>query len=249
MALLLLIGCLLVAYSIPAVLFIFTTSTRPQLVVLTIVASFTWLLSFLLSSFLWSLLPGDGDDALRNENWPLLILGSFLQEVARVLLLIAYTSYVRAFSVVGLHALLYPLTDLFGAIALGLGFAFAHVLVVYGSVLAYAGEWGALYLPSSPTTCPSMSVFPVAAWTACFFGVMHIALMIMQLDSLRRRERRRLSTPFTLHMLAAVAVILSTSVNQGCVVSLTLLAALTAVSVGLAWRVIQKSDYSSRKRT
>ena len=248
MALLLLIGCLLVAYSLPVVLFVATTASRPQLLVLTVTSSFVWLLSFLLTSFLWSLLPHDSDDSLRNETWPLVLMGSFFQEVVRLLLLLAYTAYARSFSVVGLHALLFPLTDLFAAIALGVGFAFAHTLVVYGSVLAYAGEWGALYLPSSATTCPGMSVFPVTAWSACLFGAFHIALMIVQLDSVRRRDRRKWTTPITLHLIAAVAVILSPSVRWGCYVSLALLGGVTSMAVALAWGTIQRSDYASRKR-
>ena len=248
MALLLLIGCLLVAYSIPVVLFLATTAARPQLLVLTVTSAFVWLLSFLLTSFLWSLLPHDSDDSLRNETWPLVLMGSFFQEVARLLLLLSYTVYARSFSVVGLHALLFPLTDLYAAIALGLGFAFAHVLIVYGSVLSYAGEWGALYLPSSATTCPGLSVFPVTAWTACLFGVFHIALMVVQLDSVRRGDRRKWSTPITLHLIAAVAVILGPSVHWGCYIALALLAGVTSMALALAWATIQRRDYASRKR-
>ena len=246
----LLLGCVLVAFSVPVVLFVATAARRAQLLVLTAVAALGWLAAFLVTTALWSLLPAESDESLRNATWPLLLLGSVLQEVARLLLLRAYTSYARSFSAVGLHALLFPLTDLYAAVSMGVGFAFAHSLVVYTPVLSYAGEWGALFTANSDVTCPTFSIFPLTAFTSCFFGILHIALMVTQLDNVRRgnAERRKLSTPLSLHLMAAVAVILSTQVRYGCLLSLALLASITAMAVGLAYSTVTQADYASRKR-
>ena len=242
----LLVGCLLVAYSLPCVLFVATTWRRPQLVVLTVVASLLWLASFVVTATLWSLLSSDD---MRQATYPLVLLGSVMQELARLLLLKGYIASARSFSVVSLHALLFPLSDLYAAIALGLGFAFAHVLVLYGPVLAYAGEYGALFPGDAASgSCPAFSAFPLAAWSAFFFGALHLCLMVTQLDSLRRGARRKLSTPVSLHLLAALAVVLSTEVRYGCIVSLVLLAAVTAAAAALAALTLQQHDYASRKR-
>ena len=250
MGVLLLLGCLLIAFSLPVVLFVATAARRPQLLVLTAVAALAWLAAFLVTTALWSLLPSDKDDSLQNVQWPLLILGSFLQEVVRLLLLQSYTAYARSFAAVGLHALLFPLTDLYAAASMGVGFALAHSLIVYAPVLAYAGEWGALFTAGSAQTCPAFSVFPLTAFTSLLFGIFHIALMITQLDNVRRgrAERRKLSTPFSLHLMAAVAVILATQVRYGCLLSVAFLAGITAMAVGLTYSTITQTDYASRKR-
>jgi hypothetical protein len=159
-----------------------------------------------------------------------------------VLLLFAVLSSTsRSFSVVSLHALLYPLTDLFAAVAAGLGFAFAHISIVFAAVFLYASEMGALFTDS----CSLFSVFSLSAWNAFFFGLLHIALMLLQLDAVRRQERRKMSTPIALHILAAVAMIIG---SNNCIVSLFLLLCVTAAAIALTAVTLLQPDYASRKR-
>ena len=147
---------------------------------------------------------------------------------------------------VSLHALLYPLTDLYAAIAGGVGFAFAHVSIVFAALFLYAGEYGALFTES----CPDISQFSLSAWHGFFFGVLHVCLMLLQLDAGRRQLRRRKTTPFTLHLLAAVALSISSTntVAHGCLVSIFLLLCVTAAAVALAAMTLMQPDYASRKR-
>ena len=85
-----LLGCCLVAYSVPGVLFFATTATRPQLLVICILAGFTWLLTFLITSFLWSMF-----EFMQQDPWSIVIVGAVLQEIARIYFLKAYMSPLR----------------------------------------------------------------------------------------------------------------------------------------------------------
>ena len=86
---LLLVGCVLVAYSLPLVLFVSTTALRPQLFVIATVAFFMWSVCFLLTTALWSAL---FSQQMQDEVWPLIMLAALLQEVTRLLFVKAYMS-------------------------------------------------------------------------------------------------------------------------------------------------------------
>jgi hypothetical protein len=47
------LGCVLVAYSVPAVLFVVFVTMRQQLVIISIAAAFFWLFFVLIASFFW----------------------------------------------------------------------------------------------------------------------------------------------------------------------------------------------------
>ena len=82
-----LLGCCLVAYSVPGTLFFATTATRPQLLVICLLAGFTWLLTFVAASFAWSMFV-----VMQQDPWSIVLVGAALQEAARILFLKAYMS-------------------------------------------------------------------------------------------------------------------------------------------------------------
>lgn len=50
------LGCVLVAYTVPVVVFILLVSPRQQLVIISIASAFFWLLSVLVAALLWFLI-------------------------------------------------------------------------------------------------------------------------------------------------------------------------------------------------
>jgi len=110
-------------------------------------------------------------------------------------------------------------------------------------VFFYAGEHGALFYDE----CPSFSAFTLNAWNGFFFGFIHICLMILVWDALRRGMIRRLAVPISTHLLAATATIMN-DVDNGCWISLSMLLLLSmSCAANVRW-VITQTDYASRKR-
>ena len=158
-----------------------------------------------------------------------------------------YSATARSFSVVGLHALLYPLTDIYAALATGLGFALTHITVIHASIFFYSLEYGALF-SADPATCPPFSLFTSTALTALLTGLLHPLLTVLQLDAVRRGKRRRMTSAVVLGMMAAIATVLSGVLSWGCVVSLVLLLCVVVAAGMLALLTVQQDDYASRKR-
>ena len=158
-----------------------------------------------------------------------------------------HSTTARSFSIVGLHALLYPLTDIYAALAAGLGFGLTHITVIHATIFFYSLEYGALF-PADPATCPPFSLFTYSALSALLYGVLHLCLMVVQLDAVRRGVRRRLSTAVVLGLMAGIASVLCGVLSWGCVISLVLLLGVTMSAVMMALLTVQQEDYASRKR-
>ena len=153
----------------------------------------------------------------------------------------------RSFAVVGLHALLYPLTDIYAALSAGLGFGLTHITVVHASLFFYSLEHGALFA-ADPATCPPFSLFTSSALQALLYGVLHVLLMVLQLDAVRRGVRRKMTSAVVLGMAAAVATVLGGVLSWGCVVSFVLLLSVVVATGTLALLTVMQDDYASRKR-
>jgi len=238
MGVVLLVGCVLVAYSIPASILITIILIKPQLFVITVTSSLFWILSWLFTTCIWSLFT-----VLHSLPFSLLLLGTISQEAARIIFIRYYFVASRGFSVVGLHALQYPLTDLYSGISSGIGYGLMHISVLYASVFMYAGEYGAYFYDN----CPAFSAFTLAAWNGCFFGIIQISLSIQMLDALRRRTPSRLILPLFTHLLAIAATMLN-SINGGCWISLSMLLLITIFAVLNGRWIILQPDYASKKR-
>jgi len=242
MAALLLLGCLLVAYSIPLSVFFLVIVNKPQLVVIVIASSFFWLCSFVLTTILWSIFT-----LLHSVPFLLILLGTILQEIARLIFVRGYFVSSRGFSVVGLHALLYPLSDLYAALSGGVGFGLIQISVIYGPLFFYAGEFGSLF----DDNCPQFSLFTLSAWNGCLFGFLQLSLMIQAFDAMRRMGEKKLQIgivrPFFFHLSAASITIFNT-IENGCIISLPLLLLLTVFSSVTAVLMVMQPDYASKKR-
>lgn len=199
MGVLLLTGCVLVAYSVPTVVFFALVVHRPQLLVTCISAAFAWLLSFVLTSFLWSLITALHTDEL---SWAVIILTTVVQEIARLLFIKAYLHTSLSFRAVALHALLFPLTDLWAAMAAGVGFALMQISVIYAPVFAWSIEPGALFTAE----CPAMSTFTQSALTGSLLGILQIASFILALDAFRRTKPIKLAFAYAFNLAAAIIV-------------------------------------------
>ena len=108
----------------------------------------------------------------------------------------------RSFSVVSINAIVFPLIDLYSAIAAGVGFGAIHTFMYYATIIAHSVGDGTLY----SAHCPQISTFFSAAWMALFFNIMHIGWMVIAFDAYRRLNFFKVGLIFLLHAGATAAV-------------------------------------------
>lgn len=195
----LLAGCMLVAFSMPLVLSCSLIFRRPQLLVISIIAAFVWLIAFSLSAVLWSLFTGVHDN---EYSWLSIVLTVICQEIARLMFIRAYFYTAQSFAAASLNSLMFPLTDCWAALAAGLGFAIAQTSVVYAPIFMWAGEHGAMFVP----TCQDMSVFTQSAATAACCGLIQLPSFIVAMDAMRSRKLVFLSAAYVVNLLAGILV-------------------------------------------
>ena len=97
-----------------------------------------------------------------------------------------------------INAIVFPLIDLYSAIAAGVGFGAMHSFMYYAIIMSYAIGDGALFNPH----CPHFSTFFSAAWTALFFNILHICWMILAFDSYRTMNMFKVGLIVALHAAA-----------------------------------------------
>jgi hypothetical protein len=100
--------------------------------------------------------------------------------------------------VVSINAIVFPLIDLYSAIAAGVGFGAMHSFMYYAPIIAHALGEGALFNPH----CPQFSTFFSAAWTSLFFNIMHICWMILAFDAYRTLHPLKVGIVVALHAAA-----------------------------------------------
>jgi len=235
----LLAGCVLLAYSLPAAVFFLLIARRAQLVIVMLAAAFFWMMSFTFSSLIWSAIP-----PLQQSSygWALVPVSVLVLEAVRVVFVRLYFRSERSFSVVSINAIVFPLVDLYSAIAAGVGFGACHSIMLYGTIIAHAHGPGELL----NDRCPSYNAFVAAACSALLYNVLHITLMILAFDAYRTMHPLKISALILLHAAAGAFSILS-NVSNGCILSLPLLAATVAVSIGVALFITHSPYYRSSK--
>eukprot|EP00475_Leptophrys_vorax_P041710 TRINITY_DN7871_c0_g1_i1.p1 TRINITY_DN7871_c0_g1~~TRINITY_DN7871_c0_g1_i1.p1 ORF type:complete len:240 (-),score=62.77 TRINITY_DN7871_c0_g1_i1:33-752(-) len=232
------LGCVLVAYALPAVVFIMFVTKRQQLVIISIAAAFFWLFSVLVAALLWTAIT-----PLQTVYGVVVPGFVVVQEIARYGFFKFYEKSERTFAVTSTNLVVFPLSDLSSSIAAGVGFAGIHGLIMYGGVLAQSIGIGSLV----STACPEMSLYVLSALSAFFIQNIQMALMVIAFDAFRRKSLLRMLIVWSLHMVSALVTLLNLS-NHGCAGSLPILACMMLLSYFTAWRTIHQSDYRSKNR-
>jgi len=238
MSAVLLAGCVMVAFGVPATVFSIVILRKAQLVIICIIASFFWLVSFLVASLLWWMIT-----PMQSEHWAVVLLGVVAQEISRFIFFQNYVKHENTFSVIGTNSVSYPLIDFYSALAAGVGFGGAYVVMVYGSILAFSSGPGTLFANS----CPNFSTFVVSSWLSLAFSVLHMFLMIIAFDAYRRRSVPRTLGVICPHITASLLTLLNER-SGGCVLSIPLIyLVVAAVGIYLFW-VIRQTDYRSKRK-
>eukprot|EP01006_Ploeotia_vitrea_P063121 TRINITY_DN84977_c0_g1_i1.p1 TRINITY_DN84977_c0_g1~~TRINITY_DN84977_c0_g1_i1.p1 ORF type:complete len:241 (-),score=101.02 TRINITY_DN84977_c0_g1_i1:11-733(-) len=229
-------GGMMAAYGPSLLLFTSVVMRKAQLVVVMIAAAFFMLLAVLGASVAWA-----GLRHVVSADWVYVLLAVLVQEAVRVWFFRLYRVAEMSFSVVSTNAVVFPLTDLMSAVAAGLGFGIVQTMMIYGSVLSSAMGPGALFSPK----CDHWSSVFQGALQSNMFVFIHIALMIIAFDAMRRASIEKMAAFVLLHLLASSITVMNKSEN-GCVASLVLLFVAMLGTLGYAWWVMHRPDYRSK---
>lgn len=224
-------GCLLTAFGPLVSLFFVVVSCRAQLVILAIAAAFAWLVSILVSSLFWIIIP-----PLKESISATVPLSVLIQELFRYGLFRAYVSGENAIKQVTTSDAQLPLNDFTSSLAAGVGFSLMQVTMMYGSVLASSlGGKGAVFTDA----CSDLPLIFVSGLHALAFGFMNVALMIMAFNAYRQGSVVNIALIVILHMAAALATLFNLN-DDGCVYSIPLSFGVALLSCAGAFVTIKK---------
>jgi len=238
MTALLFTGCVLVGYSVPIVVFLYLFARRAQLVIVSISASFFWLISTMVSSTIWYFVV-----PLQNVPWFIVPLGVFSQEAGRYIFFTFYAKAEASFSVISTNAIAFPMSDFYSATAAGLGFGVISSLLLDGSILAFSTGPGTIF----SDTCPHFSTFVISAWNAFFMNIFHIFLMVIAFDGYRRRSPVIIAGVVLTHLAAGLLTLFYLRMD-GCYYVLPSIAVIVCLTcAGMCW-IVTRPTYRSKRR-
>lgn len=232
-------GCMFIAFGPAIAIFYFNISKNPQLIILTIGSSFFWLISILLASVWWYIIPPLQDFLFWTILWSV-----FFQETGRLLFFKVYSlaqkgvisSNVQQTS----HLMSHP--DSFAtSIAFGIGTGVTYCCVMYLSVLWEATGPGTYFSPS----CPSISIFILSAVLSFCFILFHVFWSIFSFDGFRQKSYWKLLAVFLCHLSASSLTMLNIQ-GGSCVASLILIFLLLIVSAIATWFVMINRNFLGR---
>jgi len=224
------LGCFLIALSPALAIFVQVLASNARLLILTIGSSFFWLLSILLASIWWVIIP-----PLRNVFYWSVIWSILFQEGFRFLFFKLYSKAEAGFIKKEQTTKLTTHPDNFqAAIAFGFGSGITHSFISYISIL-----WESLgpgtYFTSS---CPSISVFVLSSLFSFCFIMFHILWSLVGFDGYRERNFKKMGSVVACHFLASFITLLN---QVNCAASIVLeLLLLIGFSI-FTWFIMLKS--------
>eukprot|EP01116_Phalansterium_solitarium_P001043 TRINITY_DN10846_c0_g1_i1.p1 TRINITY_DN10846_c0_g1~~TRINITY_DN10846_c0_g1_i1.p1 ORF type:complete len:275 (+),score=3.51 TRINITY_DN10846_c0_g1_i1:109-825(+) len=217
-------GCLFIAYGPAAAIFVLVIQESPRLVILTIGGAFFWLVSILLASIWWYIIP-----QLRTTI-PWTIASSVLfQEGIRYLFCFLYGKAEAGFESTAKTTQLTTHPDhLKASLAFGLGSGIAQSLVTFVTLLFEATGPGSFFpLPS----CPSTSIFLVLALFSFCFILLHCFWYVVFFEGYKQRNWFKMVGVVIGHLIASYITMLNVA-GGNCVAAIIVLFVLTALTGG-----------------
>ena len=228
------VGHSLVAFGPLTALGALVVAQRSHLSIIAVVSAFFWMVSGVVSAALWVAVPG-----LQTEWFWVVPSGVLIQEAVRWMFFVCYR---RAENAINLaldggrgssdetESKSAPLTDLSSALSAGVGHGLMQAVIVFGSVLENGFGEGTYFT----STCTSMSLFTLLAFTVCFISIMQVAWMILAFDGYRHRSPLRVFSLVILHMGSSLTTVMNQRQDL-CGGGLAVQAALMVCSVLAAW--------------
>lgn len=217
------IGCLLLALSPAATTFYHVVGENAVLVCCFIFAGFVWLLSFTMSSMVYT--------ALGSQAAVLVFATVTFCELARWgLYVIARESTVHIFPSSLRNSALTRRPSV--AMAIGLGMGVTQTLVAHGQVLVDARGYGTFY----STGCSLMPHFVNVAVQCSLLTVLQVVWTLLFFDGLRLGRKRQIAGTIAGHfgMMALKMVVTG---SHGCAINIAVSASTAVIFLGCTYQV------------
>ncbi|KAJ3147616.1 gamma secretase complex protein [Geranomyces variabilis] len=226
-------GNALTAYGPALAVLLLYVALQAQLVLLLMTAAFFWLVSSLITSLIWYIIT-PMQDAAAHGLPATIFVGVTIQEAFRY----AFFRLMKKADT-GLTSISSRpssrLNQPINAFVTGLGFGIMSGLISYISQLAESS--GPAILPCA--SCPGTDVFFIGAITTCLFIFLHAAWNMIAFDGWYRGSWLPFAFSAACHYGASYGTLLTPStVSNGCVISIAILAGLLAVCAALAVRTV-----------
>jgi hypothetical protein len=226
------LGAAMIVFSPSIAVLMLLLARRAQLMILTILAAFFWLVAALVAALFWRILPDDTAVLMAA-------VGVIVQEMGRFALVSVYRRTEKIIIAVSASeesitssppflgvAMRFPLNDWSSSLAAGVGFGTMHALIVFGSVLA-ASEGPATLYEGSCCGVPMLLLYAVLALA---FVMLDVMLMCIVFHAERRGDRLMQCFVVGSHLAASFATLFN-QVEEGCTISLPLLVLVVLVTV------------------
>ena len=219
-------GCALIAFSPPFFILLMLLSKRPQLVVVTLSSSFSWLVSALLTGLFWAFVKAISD----SSYWPLVLIVSVLcQEGCRFSFVYAYRLTERIIKESSPNALqIFPMNDVTSSLAAGIGFGTMHSLMLYGALLAASNGNGDIFVES----CPSVPLILVVSLIALLFTILDVVLTFFAFMAEKMKSTVIMILIVSIHTIASLSTLANQS-THGCSTSLPSIFVIVLLSICL----------------
>jgi len=191
MGLLLFFSCILITYAPALALFVLVLSRSAQLIILAMGSAFFWLLSILVSSILWSLVP-----PLKTAFYFVIPFAVFFQEIVRWFF---WKLYDRGYNHGAFASDSSKPSNFTASLAVGWGIGVASALILYTSVVWHGRGPG--FLPAN--ACPHISLFYISAVIALQFVLLHMMLSVIAFDAFARCSYKWIAFVVGAHLAAS----------------------------------------------
>ncbi|SPQ99119.1 GDT1 family protein [Plasmodiophora brassicae] len=220
-------GAVLVAYSVPASLFIFLIYPRMQLFVTFVFGVAAWILAMVATSII----------GCAFTSAPLILAISLVMlELFRFCLIYMYRVVQPVFARTSVNAVKFPVDDLSSSLAAGLGFATVQAVVIFGSVVDSAVGPGMF----SSQSCPNLPFFVSASITTFLQEITQISLMVVAFAAVPDRMiHARLAVALLPVVILHAVSVFANELVASCTVALPLqavVAVLGAIMAAVATR-------------
>jgi len=237
------LGCLFVSFGPLMAIFCTLIARNDQMVILTAGSSFFWLLSVMITSVIWYVIP-----PMHGVYAASIFTAVIIQEVFRY---VFYRLYVKA------EKILKPRTGeisvssisnrLYVSFAVGVGIAIIYNCLMYQSLLWDTMGPATLFSAS----CPTVDLFIVNGLMALMFSIMNICQSIIAFDAYRQLKSRRgmaeLAFVILTHFVASFSSLANTS-GGSCIAGLILTLVLTMVTTAACIFLVKTQYLDSNLR-
>ncbi|GAB5354751.1 hypothetical protein AAMO2058_000146200 [Amorphochlora amoebiformis] len=231
-------GILLVPYGPTVLLVLVYIFPRPQLFVVAMASSVFFLAAFACSSILRLVFY-----PIRRNFWFLALITIASQECFRNVFIRLYFKVSRRFLVIATNGVLYPLQDLPASATAGLAWGITNSIMLYGDVMMRATGMATLV----SAECGEMSVPVLSSWASLLTIGIHVCLMILGFDALRRSDYKQSAAVCAINS----AHLLLSSLNifrGGCIIYLVIEGVLLLAICALLVKVTHQPGYHSKRK-